>query len=103
MKVWKKGTALNEEERSSILLLALKNYSINGISKELGIPSSRIRTYFTKWNPENYKKISIYLNGKKEPYHHNEDDYANLPTYKWDDLCSSEIEAYNQYRVFKQD
>lgn len=103
MKVWKKGTALSEEERNSILLLALKNYSMNAIHRELGIPTSRIRTYFTKWKPENYTKIPIHLSGKKDPYYQNENDYANLPTYKWEDLCPSEIVAYNQYRVFKQD
>jgi len=101
MKVWKKGSSLSEKERSAILLLALKDYSINAISKELNIPTSRIKTYFTKWSPENYKKIGVYLNGKKEAYHQNEDEYANLPTYKWEDLCDNEVEAYNQYRVFK--
>jgi len=94
---------LTEEDRNKILLLLLKGKPITVISNELNIPYSAVRRYFTKWSPENYKKIPALWYGKSEAYHDKEDDYASIPSYKWEELSKNEIDAYNDYRLFKQD
>ena len=42
------------------------------------------------------------MGNKTEPYYKKEDEYANLPTYKWEDLCSEEIEAHTRYEIFNK-
>ena len=94
---------LTEEGRNKILLLLLKGRPITKIASDLDIPYSAVRRYFTKWSPENYTKIPAVWQGKSEPYHLKEEEYASIPSYSWDELSESEIDAYNNYRLFKQD
>ena len=49
-----------------------------------------------------YQNTAVWY-GKSEPYHLKEEEYASIPSYSWDELSESEIDAYNNYRLFKQD
>ena len=42
------------------------------------------------------------MGSKREPYYQTEDEYADLPTYKWEELCGAEIEAYTRYEIFNK-
>lgn len=90
----KRRRLLSYELRCEIILLAQKGYAMRSISSKLGVPYSTLNRYFLKWRPENYKVVPAIHNSKREPYHKNEDDYGDLPQYKWEDLSLEEINLY---------
>ena len=70
-------------------------YSLPELAKMWGIDYSTLNNnfYFPKktWK---YLTPAIEINGKQEPYYHNEWEYCSLPTYKFDDLSDREKQFY---------
>ena len=85
---------LTDYHRRNIILLAQEGTPIPKIANKLYLSVNMVRQFFTKWDPEKYKPIPTNLGSKTEPYSTNEEDYGSLPTYKWEDLCKSEIDVY---------
>ena len=93
---------ITHNDMLNILKKVIEGKPISTISKELDIPYSAVKRYFNKWSPENYRKIPIMMGSKREPYYKTENEYAGFPTYKWEDLCGEEIEAYARYEIFNK-
>ena len=90
----KKSKDLTDDQRNKVILLTQKGYTMVAIKRELGVSINVLKRFFTKWRPENYTVIPVIMNPKQIPYYENENDYADLPDYKWEDLSQSEIDLY---------
>jgi hypothetical protein len=70
-------------------------YSVPELAEMWGINYSNLNNnfYFPKktWK---YLTPAIEINGKQEPYYHNEWEYCSLPTYNFYDLSDREKQFY---------
>ena len=98
----RKARELTNKERMEVIILIQKGYAISWIKQELDVPTPALKRYFAKWNPQNYKVIPVIFSQKKIPYYDTENEYAELPSYKWEDLSQSEIDLYlkKNYALF---
>jgi hypothetical protein len=70
-------------------------YSMPELAEMWGINYSNLNNnfYFPKktWK---YLTPAIEINGKQEPYYHNEWRYGSIPTYNFEELSKEEINFY---------
>ena len=76
------------------LILKGLGFNLISISKILKINYHYIIKYNFYYNSRNCKDKKVQLGIKQEPYYKNEMQYANTPTYTFNDLSEDEKEFY---------
>jgi len=83
-----------KDRYNKILLLQARGFSLRDITNITGLKRATVNKYllYYEYHHKNGEKVS--LNSKQEPYYKNEMQYANTPTYTFNDLSEDEKEFY---------
>jgi hypothetical protein len=80
---------LTHYQAQNIALFVIKGMSLREIAEMYDVPYKQVCQMFNI-QKERHLRVPLFFSSKTDPYYTNEEDYGNLPTYTWEDLCDEE-------------